>query len=83
MRMRQTIVKEIQDVIDKEARDAVTTRAGQSGTTANAVPTFCLARTRWTYRRSHQVLNKNSQNTEHPSPPRRRTTRSKCAAKGT
>ena len=44
LRMRQTIVKEIQDVIDKEARDAgYQLVLDKSGTTANAVPTVLFS----------------------------------------
>ena len=44
LRMRQTIVKEIQDVIDKEARDAgYQLVLDKSGTTANAVPTILFS----------------------------------------
>ena len=44
LRMRQTIVKEIQDVVDKEARDAgYQLVLDKSGTTANAVPTILFS----------------------------------------
>jgi len=71
LRMRQTIVKEIQDVIDKEARDAgYLLVLDKSGTTANAVPTILFSQDSLDITEDLiKVLNKNQpKTTETPKP---------------
>jgi len=71
LRMRQTIVKEIQDVIDKEARDAgYQLVLDKSGTTANAVPTVLFSQDSLDITEDLiKVLNKNQPKaTESPKP---------------
>ena len=71
LRMRQTIVKEIQDVIDKEARDAgYQLVLDKSGTTANAVPTILFSQDSLDITEDLiKVLNKNQPKaTESPKP---------------
>jgi len=71
LRMRQTIVKEIQDVIDKEARDAgYLLVLDKSGTTANAVPTILFSQDSLDITEDLiKVLNKNQpKTTEAPKP---------------
>ncbi len=71
LRMRQTIVKEIQDVIDKEARDAgYLLVMDKSGTTANAVPTILFSQDSLDITDDLiKVLNKNQpKTTEAPKP---------------
>ena len=71
LRMRQTIVKEIQDVIDKEARDAgYQLVLDKSGTTANAVPTILFSQDSLDITDELiKVLNKNQPKaTEAPKP---------------
>ena len=71
LRMRQTIVKEIQDVIDKEARDAgYQLVLDKSGTTANAVPTILFSQDSLDITDDLiKVLNKNQpKTTEAPKP---------------
>ena len=71
LRMRQTIVKEIQDVIDKEARDAgYQLVLDKSGTTANAVPTILFSQDSLDIADDLiKVLNKNQpKTTEAPKP---------------
>jgi len=71
LRMRQTIVKEIQDVIDKEARDAgYQLVLDKSGTTANAVPTVLFSQDSLDITDDLiKVLNKNQpKTTEAPRP---------------
>ena len=71
LRMRQTILKEIQDVIDKEARDAgYQLVLDKSGTTANAVPTILFSQDSLDITDDLiKVLNKNQpKSTEAPKP---------------
>jgi len=71
LRMRQTIVKEIQDVIDKEARDSgYQLVLDKSGTTANAVPTVLFSQDSLDITEDLiKVLNKNQPKaTESPKP---------------
>ena len=71
LRMRQTILKEIQDVIDKEARDAgYQLVLDKSGTTANAVPTILFSQDSLDITDDLiKVLNKNQpKTTEAPKP---------------
>src|ERR1017187_6424314 len=71
LRMRQTIVKEIQDVIDKEARDAgYQLVLDKSGTTANAVPTILFSQDSMDITDDIiKILNKNQpKTTEAPKP---------------
>ena len=71
LRMRQTIVKEIQDVIDKEARDSgYQLVLDKSGTTANAVPTVLFSQDSLDITEDLiKVLNKNQPKaTEAPKP---------------
>jgi Skp family chaperone for outer membrane proteins len=69
--MRQTILKEIQDVIDKESRDAgYQLVLDKSGNTANAVPTVLFSQDSLEITDDIiKVLNKNQpKTTEAPKP---------------
>ena len=71
LRMRQTILKEIQDVIDKESRDAgYQLVLDKSGNTANAVPTVLFSQDSLDITGDIiKVLNKNQpKTTEAPKP---------------
>lgn len=71
LRMRQTILKEIQDVIDKESRDAgYQLVLDKSGNTANAVPTVLFSQDSLEITDDIiKVLNKNQpKTTEAPKP---------------
>lgn len=71
LRMRQTILKEIQDVIDKESRDAgYQLVLDKSGNTANAVPTILYSQDSLDITDEIiKVLNKNQPKTaETPKP---------------
>jgi len=71
LRMRQTILKEIQDVIDKESRDAgYQLVLDKSGNTANAVPTVLFSQDSLDITDDIiKVLNKNQpKTTEAPKP---------------